>query len=367
MSSNDVSIGVVGLGNIGHYHADRLTELGANIAGGIDIDPDARAEFGAKYNVPTYDEHDELYDAADAVIITTPNKFHESYAVDALNDGLDVLLEKPLAHSVESAERIAAAAQNSEGFCMVGFHSRFHHQIQIIKEEQAAGTFGTVSHVEANYIRRRGIPGRGSWFTSKRIAGGGALIDIGVHALDLALYLLDYPEVVEVTGQARSEFGTDKNYSYVDMWGEDLGADQFDVDDSATAMVRCADGKTISLEVAWATNRPSNQEFFVRGTDAGALFDKAEGELTMYDSGNSGANHLSTTDVETQSHDPHQEEQAAFLHAVSTGTAPELNTVEEALTVQRVIEAIYESSQTGRAVEVDDSSNLDVELEQTAD
>ncbi len=360
MDRNDVGVGIVGLGNIAHHHASKLVDAGATIVGGVDISEDARAAFAEEYNVPTYEDHTELFEQIDAVIVTTPNRFHEEYAVDALEAGLNVLLEKPLAHTLESAERIARAARDSDGFCMVGFHSRFHHQARIIKEEAESGAFGDVTHVEANYIRRRGIPGRGSWFTNKSISGGGALIDIGVHALDLALHCLDYPEVVEVSGQTRAEFGTDEEYSYVTMWGEDRGADEFDVDDSATALIRCADGRTISLEVAWATNRPPSQEFYVRGTDGGARFDKASGDLTLYDADQRGAQNLKTTDVDVQEHNPHTEEQAAFLEAVATGRTPELNTVEEALTVQRVIDAIYRSSESGRAVEIEDK--LEAEL-----
>ncbi len=360
MDPNDVRVGIVGLGNIAHHHANMLVETGATIVGGVDISADARETFTAEFGVPTYEDHSDLFGQIDAVIVTTPNKFHEQYAVEALDAGLDVLLEKPLAHSLESAERITRAARNADGFCMVGFHTRFHHQAQIINEEQESGTFGDVTHIEANYIRRRGIPGRGSWFTDKAVSGGGSLIDIGVHALDLALYCLDYPEVVEVSGETRSEFGTDDEYSYVTMWGEDQGAEQFDVDDSATALIRCADGKTISLEVAWATNRPPNQEFYVRGTEGGARFDKSSGDLTLYDADQQGAHNLKTTDIDTQEHNPHKEEQVAFLEAVATGEPSEMNTVAEALTVQRVIDAIYRSSASGCAVEIDDEVEADL-------
>ncbi len=361
MTRNDVQLGVVGLGNIGHYHADRLTELGANLVGGMDIDSDARADFSEKFDVPTFEDHAELFEQVDAVVVTTPNKFHEQYAVDALEADIDVLLEKPLADTVESAERIVAAAREADSFCMVGFHSRYHHQAEIIKDQQTTGRFGDVTHVEANYVRRRGIPGRGSWFTAENVAGGGSLIDIGVHAIDLALHFLDYPEVVEVSGTARSEFGTNEDYAYVDMWGDDQGADHFDVDDSATALIRCAGGQTISLEVAWATNRPPTQEFFVRGTEAGARFDKSSGDLELYEAGQGGAHHLSTTEVETRSHDPHRQEQVAFLEAVASGQPPERNTVDEALTVQRVIEAIYRSGETGRAVRLDEEVESDAD------
>ncbi|EMA67443.1 oxidoreductase domain protein [Halorubrum aidingense JCM 13560] len=353
--ANDVAVGIVGLGGIGHHHAEKLTDRGANLVGGMDIDAGARRRFHEAFHVHAYEDEMDLYEACDAVLITTPNRFHEEYAVSALEAGLDVLLEKPLAHNLESAERIAEAAREAEGFCMVGFNNRFAEPVQVIKHYQAEGRFGETTHVEANYIRRRGVPGRGSWFTSKGVAGGGALIDIGVHAIDLALYFLDHPEVVEVTGETRSEFGGRDDYAFVHMWGDDNGSGDFDVEDSASAFIRGADGSTVSLEVAWATNRPTNDEFVVRGTEAGATFDRGNDDLTIHEATafDGDQHHLSDTAVETREGNSHGAEQEAFLEAVAAGEAPTINTIDEALSVQRVIDAIYESSERGEAVRLD--------------
>ncbi len=349
-TETQVRVGIIGLGNIGHYHADRLVDLGAELAGGVDVSPDARDRFAEKFGVDTFEDAGRLFDMADAVIVTTPNRFHEEYAVAALDAGLDVLLEKPLANNLESAERIAEAAESADGFCMVGFNNRFANPVEVIKHYQREGKFGDVSHVEANFIRRRGIPGRGSWFTTKDISGGGALIDIGVHAIDLALYFLDFPEVVEVSGITRSQFGGRDDYAFVDMWGHDVGPEGFDVDDSASAYIRTADGTTVSLEVAWAANRPANNEFFIRGTEGGVHYDRGTQDLSLFESSVGGSNHLSETNIETQSNDTHKSEQRAFLAAVENGDPPSRNTVEQALEVQRVIDAIYRSSEEGRAV-----------------
>ncbi|PAU83396.1 oxidoreductase [Halorubrum salipaludis] len=353
--ANDVAVGIVGLGGIGHHHARKLADRGANLVGGMDIDADARRRFHEEFDVHAYEEESALYDACDAVLVTTPNRFHEEYAVSALEAGLDVLLEKPLAHSLESAERIAEAARDAEGFCMAGFNNRFAEPVQVLKEYQAEGRFGETTHVEANYVRRRGVPGRGSWFTSGEVAGGGALIDIGVHAIDLALYFLDHPEVVEVSGETRSEFGGRDDYAYIDMWGDDAGAEGFDVEDSASAFVRTAGGATVSLEVAWATNRPTNDGFAVRGTEAGATYDRGSEELTLHEATafDGDHHHFSDAEIETRAGDSHAAEQAAFLEAVAAGEAPDINTVEEALSVQRVIDAIYRSSERGEAVRLD--------------
>ncbi|ELZ42123.1 oxidoreductase domain protein [Halorubrum californiense DSM 19288] len=350
---NDVAVGIVGLGGIGSHHATKLAERGATLVGGMDVDADARGRFHEEFGVPAYEDEAALYDACDAVLVTTPNRFHEEYATSALEAGLDVLLEKPLAHTLESAERIAEAARAAEGFCMVGFNNRFAEPVQVVKHYQDEGRFGETTHVEANYVRRRGVPGRGSWFTSADVAGGGALIDIGVHAIDLALYFLDHPEVVEVSGKTRSEFGGRDDYAYVHMWGDDAGPEGFDVDDSASAFIRAEDGSTVSLEAAWATNRPETDEFVVRGTEAGATFDRGSGDLTVHESGVGGGHHLTDATVETREGDAHAAEQETFLEAAAAGEAPGINTVEEGLRVQRVIDAIYRSSEIGAAVRLD--------------
>ena len=119
---------------------------------------DARASFGAEFDAETYESHEALYDEAtpNAVAITTPNTFHAPAAVAALERDIAVLVEKPLADTVESAARIKDAADASDAFCMVGFHNRFRNPVEVVKAYQEEGRFGRTRHVEANYVRRRG-------------------------------------------------------------------------------------------------------------------------------------------------------------------------------------------------------------------
>ncbi|WP_276280997.1 Gfo/Idh/MocA family protein [Halorussus caseinilyticus] len=350
-SEETIRVGIVGLGGIGHHHADRITDLSETLVGGVDVSADARDRFESTYGVPAFETYDALHDEGiDAVIVTTPNKFHEEYAVEALESGVDVLLEKPLADTLESAERIAEANRDADNFCMVGFNNRFNPAVEVFKSYQRQGRFGDVTHIDANWVRRRGIPGRGTWFTTEDVSGGGALLDIGVHVIDLALHFLDFPEIVEVTGDTRSEFGDRDDYTYLEMYGEDVSDAEFDVDDHASAYVRTADGQSISLEIAWATNRPPTNEFVVQGTEGGATFDRETGDLNFHLVSDEGAPHVVNADVETRSNDTHKREQRAFFDAVRAGEAPARNTVEQALEVQRVIDAIYRSAETGRAV-----------------
>ncbi|RQG91429.1 gfo/Idh/MocA family oxidoreductase [Natrarchaeobius halalkaliphilus] len=360
MNRGAIGIGIVGLGGMGTLHARSLSDLGAEIVAGADLVESKREQFETEFDATTYETHEGLVvdGDVDAVVVTTPNRFHEPITVDALEAGCDVLVEKPLAHTLESAERIVATAAAAEGFCMVGFHNRHAASMAIFDEYDARGRFGELTHVEANYVRRRGIPGPGSWFTDPDLAGGGALLDIGVHALDLALYALDFPEITEVSGVTRTTFGTRETYADPDGFGDnwDAQAETYEVDDSVSAFIRFADGQTISLESAWATNREESMEFRVRGTEAGAKFDIGGTELNIIEASTAGCDHYADVHLEG---DPtvtgHVTQDEAFLDAIAAGGEPETNTVDEALVVQRVIDAIYRSSETGRTVQFDDS------------
>ena len=356
MKNQPVRIGIIGLGHIGRAHADRLRDSTATLGGGMDTDSEARAQFADTYDTSVYETVDALFDAIDAVIVATPNRYHEQYAVAALEAGIDVLLEKPLAHCLASAERIATTARETDSFCMVGFKNRFAAPVELLKALQHEGRFGTVHHIEANYIRRRGVPRRTSWFTRRPLAGGGAVVDIGVHAIDLALYLLDFPAITEITGTTRpmdETFITGANREPTTAAGDTRSSS---VEQSATAFIRCADGSTISLEVAWAMTRPPNHTFVLHGSHTGACFDIDKRGLTLYESDHTDAFPLVDTDITPQPNDRIAAEQETFLRGIEGDSAPEQHTVEQGLAVQRVSEAIYHSAENERAVQLSEES-----------
>ncbi|ELY52302.1 Gfo/Idh/MocA family protein [Natronorubrum bangense] len=368
-SRTGIGVGIVGLGGMGHLHARSITDLGATVVAGADLVEEQRQRFADEFGATTYETHEGLVadDDVDAVIVTTPNRFHEPITVDALEAGCDVLVEKPLAHSLESAERIVQTAASADGICMVGFHNRHAASMAMFDEHHARGRFGTLTHVEANYVRRRGVPGPGSWFTDPELAGGGALLDIGVHALDLALYALDFPEITEVSGTTRTTFGRDEGYADPDGFGDnwDAEAETYEVDDSVSAFIRTADGQTISLEAAWATNREESMDFRIRGTEGGAQFDIGDTNLEILETGTAGCDHYADVTLTGDSSlTGYSEQDEQFLEAVATGDTPETNTVEEALTVQRVIDAIYRSGETGQAVQLEQANVSEAQLEQ---
>ncbi|WP_265108648.1 Gfo/Idh/MocA family protein [Halosolutus halophilus] len=359
MSNADdrVRLGVVGLGFMGQTHAANAEAFGHEVVAGADLVAETRTEFAETYDARTYEEFAEMYDGEnlDAVAVSTPNTFHEEAVVAALERGYDVFCEKPLADDLESAERIAAAAAEADGFCAVNFHNRVSTAAEVFADYRAEGYFGEITHVDANYVRRRGIPGVGSWFTSEELAGGGAVVDIGVHAIDFALYLLGYPEVEEVFAVTRTEFGQRDDYVDPGDWYDETEEAVFDVEDSATAMIRCADDRTISLEVTWAANQAETTDFVVRGTEAGAELELGGEALTMFRSGTQGTDHnLDATLTEGSiDHAGWEGSDRRFLEAVASGEPHELGTVDQALTVQRVMDAIYRSAERGTSVSID--------------
>lgn len=356
-TSDPVRLGIVGLGFMGRTHASNAETLGHTVVAGADIAADASEGFAETHDVSVYEDFESMYDREplDAVVVSTPNAAHEPAVVGALERGYHVLCEKPLAHDLESAERMAAAAAEADGFCTVNFHNRFSAGVAAFKASQAAGRFGELTHVQADFVRRRGIPG-GSWFTDRDLSGGGAVIDIGVHAIDFALHLLDFPPLESVFAVTRTQFG--HRADYVTPQGRfpapDAGA--FDVEDSATALIRGADDRTISLEVAWAANQPPSNEFVARGTDAGARLELGGDDLTVFEVATDGTDQVveSTTAGGSLEHAGWKGSDERFLDAASRDEAPELNTVDQALSVQRVVDGIYRSAAAGWSVELGD-------------
>lgn len=357
MSQSPLKVGIIGLGSHGKNHVELLTEMGHEVFG-VDADPEVRREFQWAFDADTYENPVDLYENdIDAAIISTPNKFHEGAAVDALENGLDVMLEKPLAHNLDSAEQIASVAKSTENVCMIGYHHRYRNICQVTKSYIENGYLGDLTHVRARYIRRRGVPGRGTWFTSEDIAGGGALMDIGAHLIDMLLYLGGWPELSDVMAVSRSDFGQHEDYSYLHMWGEDDQGRMYDVEDSVTAFCEFKNGLTASIEVAWAANDVSKHSYMIRGTEAGAklnitnslnevdpLVDQRN-ELELYEARSGGSDHFVNSDVVAPLNDPYRAELETFLTAVRTGERPEQNNVDQALQVQRVIDDIYAASE----------------------
>ena len=184
-------------------------------------------------------------------------------AVAALEAGKHVLREKPMSVDIAGAEAMVAAARASGRLLSVNQHMRFDRTTLALRDAVASGALGDVYLADVRMTRQNGIPGYGSWFTNRDLAGHGALFDIGVHMLDLALFVLGFPEVVAVKGYLGARLG--ESGVGLGTWGIDRGrAGRFDVDDTATATLTLAGGGQIRLHVAWAAFAPAEQRITLR-------------------------------------------------------------------------------------------------------
>src|SRR5436190_953508 len=204
-------IAVIGAGQIGRHHMEAIRRCSrAQLVAIADTSRPRLAEAAERFGVADqFTDHRRLLarNDVDAVSIALPNYLHASITIDALKAGKHVHLDKPFAMNARQAAGIMAAAKKARRVFMVGQNQRFARDAQMLKTFIERGALGEIYHARAWWIRRGGIPRIGSWFTQKKFAGGGALLDIGVHVLDLALHFMDNFQPVAVSGMTHARFG----------------------------------------------------------------------------------------------------------------------------------------------------------------
>ncbi|MEJ7842874.1 MAG: Gfo/Idh/MocA family oxidoreductase [Rubrobacter sp.] len=268
-------VGVVGLGYAGEQHLKNFVKMpnveAVALAG---LEEGRLRELGGLYGVRNlYKSWEELVarDDLDVVSIGAPNHLHAPIAIAALRGGKHVLCEKPLARTGAEAEGIVRAAMEADRAVHIAFTQRERGDVQALKRHVDEGNLGRIYHAKATWMRRNGIPGMGGWFTSKEMAGGGPLIDLGVHMIDMALYLMGEPKVETVSCATYAELGPRGRGGRADF-GLMQGDSPYEVEDLATAFIRLSGGATLNLEAGWAVYRESSDDFGVTlyGTDGGA-------------------------------------------------------------------------------------------------
>jgi predicted dehydrogenase len=340
-----IKVAVIGVG-MGRHHARMYRECReAELVALCDKDPERLAAAARDLEVDrTFTDTEELFrlPGLQAVSVALPNYLHAPITIAALKAGLHVMCEKPLAMNAAEAEQMVAAARDAKRLLMVHFNSRFTEQAQFVRAAVDQGELGDVYYARSGWHRNRGVPGLGGWFTTKKLSGGGALIDIGVHRLDLALWFMGFPEIASVSGACYNHLASE------------IAAREgrtFDVDDLATGFVRFANGATLTLETSWASHTEQREEMWTQlfGTRGGALIRNLEEgyqfEARLYKDvagalvearPKTGVRHRETA----QSH---------FVRCIRDGKTP-MAPGEHGLTVMRVLDAIYESARTGREV-----------------
>lgn len=342
-------IGIIGAGGISEAHLQAIKdEPRAEVTAIADVSAEMASHRASRHAIPSvFSDYQEMLAKAeiDAVIVCVPNDLHAETANHALEAGKHVLCEKPMAIHVQQAETMIAAAKRADKILMVGHNNRFRSDAEQVKRLLDEGKLGSVYHAKAGWTRRHGIPGWGSWFTQKERAGGGPLIDIGVHMLDLTLWLVGHPKPVSVLGQTYAKFGPQRRG--LSEWGRIDEHGHFDVEDMAVALITFENGFTLSLDASWASHIEKENVFLkLYGEEGGASLDLIEERLTLYHDWHGVP---STTEMTPK---PQKERVLLFAHfldAIEGKTAP-ICTPEQALYISRLIEAIYTSAQTGEPV-----------------
>ncbi len=344
-----VRFGIIGTGGVaGGGARDFVENPDAELIAVADPSRERVTAFAERFGAPIVLESAEqllAVDTVDAVYIAVPNYLHVPLAVHALEAGKHVILEKPLALSRADAGPLVEAAHAAGTHFMLGMNQRFTPQVQRARQLVAQGRIGRAYHCKTYWRRRAGIPGIGSWFTRRELSGGGGLLDIGVHMLDNALHILDDFKVHSVSGATYGEFGPIGAGD--GGWGQsERSGSAFDVDDFATAMIKLAGGATVLIDAVWAMHHEHRNEMNVElyGTE-GAI--DTYGEKLFRQHG-SEYHAIEGPDTGPLTY-PHTSRFHHFVNVILGREEPCVS-LDQALAVQRVIDAVYASAATGREV-----------------
>ena len=340
-------VGVIGLGMGRNHIAGYQGHPGAEVVALADPNAARLKEIGDKYGVASrYASAEEMLERErlDVVSIATPNKYHLELTLAAIASGAHVLCEKPMAMNAAEGRQMLEAAQRAQKRLMINFSYRFTEQSMALKSLVDEGILGDVYFARTVWHRRRGLPGFGGWFGQKALSGGGPLIDLGVHRLDLALWLMGYPKPVWVMGSTYNPIAT--------ALAREQGA-PFDVEDLAVALIKFDNGATVALEASWAANISERELMETRllGTKAGLvqrnLDETYKFEAEVYlERGGAHYNmklHGPTRPVPTP--------MAHFVESILNDT-PHIASAEEGLRVMTILDAIYASAARGEPVRV---------------
>lgn len=343
-----IRIGLIGAGNIAQnaHIPSYLKQEDAVLTAVYDLNAARTREVAEKYSIThactSLEEFCALKDV-DAVSVCTWNNAHAVSAIAAANAGKHVLCEKPMAMTVAEAEAMKAAAEKSGVVFMLGFVNRFREEAEYIRHMAESGKFGSIYYANARLLRRRGTPL--GWFTDTAKSGGGPVIDIGVHLIDLTWFLMGKPEPASISAVTHYTIG-DYQTKGVSRWEafdkENLA---FNTEDSAAGMIRFQNGATMNFEVSWAINgEGSGLLSSLYGSLAGATLDP----LAIY--GEDGG-YLTDNKPTVKQSDVFDKEIRHFLDCVQSGKQP-ITPAADGVAVQRMLNGIYTSAKAGKEISI---------------
>ena len=350
-----MKVAVIGCGTIANaaHIPSYMNNPEAEIKYFCDIIPERAEAAVEKYGCGTAitDYHIALNDPEiEAVSVCTPNNMHPTISIDAMRAGKDVLCEKPAARTYAEALEMQKVQHETGRILNIGVVNRFNDSVNLIKKFIDDGKLGEVFHVYVSFRAHRSIPGLGGAFTTKAIAGAGALIDWGVHYLDIVMYCTGDPQTKTVSGETFCKLGKDMpNYTYKSMWSENTKNvhGTYDVDDSLTALIRTA-GPTITVHGAWAQNIGVNEQYIDFMGDKGGIRLNYGGNFTYY---TAEFGSLVSYTPEFEMSNMFENEINAFVDCIKTGEKLPSHIDTVAITA-RMMQAIYDSAEKHEEVKL---------------
>ncbi len=342
-----IRVGIIGTGGISHSHIRSFQKIeGVEIVAGCDIKKDVLKTVAETYNIPhTFSNYKDLLamKEIDAVSVCTPNYFHATPTIEALKAGKHVIVEKPMSMTVKESEAMVATAKETGRKLVIGFQLRFSPQAQTIKRAIDAGELGKVLYARTQALRRRGIPNWGV-FGQKKLQGGGPMIDIGVHIIEVTHYLMGKPKPVSVSASTYTYLGN-KSSNIRSTW-EGWDYKTYTVEDLAVGYVRFENGSSLAIESSFAAH--IEEDIFnttLMGDKGGASYsppkifkDEAGTMFNMTPAfvGNEDAMEVKIRDF------------IAVVRGEKKSDAPG----EDGLVIQKILEGVYKSAETGKEVRI---------------
>lgn len=350
-----MNVAVIGAGSISEVHFNAYANNpDVTIYAVCDLNEERAQAKADKYGAQkVYTDYRELLadPAIDAVSICTWNNSHAEISIAAVEAGKDVLVEKPLCKTVEEAERVQAAVRKTGKLLQVGFVRRYSSNTKILKRFLEAGDLGEIYYAKASCIRRLGNPG--GWFSDKERSGGGPLIDLGVHIIDLCWYLMGKPKVKSVSGNVYNRLGNRANVQNLSFYkASDYDASKNTVEDLANAVIRFENGASLLVDVSF-TLHAKQDELYVKvfGDKGGA---EIEPELFLVGEKHDTILNM-TPQVDHLTFNFTEGFQSEINHFVDAclGRKDTLSPVEDGLEIMKILCGIYESAEKGHEIRFD--------------
>ncbi|MGV8876374.1 MAG: Gfo/Idh/MocA family protein [Rhodoglobus sp.] len=348
-------VAVIGAGSIANMHLKSyVANDDVELVGIYDQNGQRAKEQAERYGAKhAFESLEQLlqHPGIDAVSICTWNNSHADLAIAALDAGKHVLVEKPLSKTVAEAEAIAAAAARSGTKVQVGFVRRFSSNAKVLKSFVDAGELGEIYFAKASNVRRIGNPG--GWFADSERSGGGPLIDIGVHVLDLCWYMMGSPKAVSVSGVTYNKLGNRANITNLSRYKvADYDPTLSDVEDMATALIRFENGASIVFDTSYSLHATEDRlSLSIFGQNGGA---ELEPELRIVSERLDTVLNISPqVDHVTFDFDEGFQNEINHFVALCRGEAEDIAPVEHGVEMMRILAAIYESAAQGKEIALD--------------